>query len=238
MLHGARLGFGGPAEGASKICGAWKHLHHQGSWEAGDCQQTRSRNRHGCAQELWTHLHKGLATFPKGPVCVFIWIVATSQDTWRECFQPWLQASKNETCWASQVAQWWRIWLQCRRCQFDPWVGKIPWRRKWLLIPVFLPGKFHGQRSLEGYSPWGCKESDMTEHTCWITRRTKDQVSFSPQNRFSLTALHHLSLSSLELFLTEVAVNCGSVTYLLWLMWPLQESWERSIHFIIKSFSF
>ena len=45
----------------------------------------------------------------------------------------------------------------------DPWVGKIPWRRKWQPIPVFLPGEFHGQRSLEGYSLWGHKESDMTE---------------------------------------------------------------------------
>ena len=51
---------------------------------------------------------------------------------------------------------------QCRRHRFNPWVGKIPWRRKWQLIPVFLPGKSHGQRSLVGYSPWGCKEADMT----------------------------------------------------------------------------
>ena len=36
---------------------------------------------------------------------------------------------------------------------FDPWVGKIPWSRKWKPTPVFLPGKFHGQRSLVGYSP-------------------------------------------------------------------------------------
>ena len=43
------------------------------------------------------------------------------------------------------------------------WVRKIPWRRKWLPTPLFLPGEFHGQRSLEGYSPWGCKESDMTD---------------------------------------------------------------------------
>ena len=49
---------------------------------------------------------------------------------------------------------------------FDFWVGKIPWRRKWQPTPVFLPGKFHGQRSLAGYSSWGCKESDMTEHAC------------------------------------------------------------------------
>ena len=42
-------------------------------------------------------------------------------------------------------------------CIFDSWVGKIPWRKKWQHIPVFLPGKSHGQRSLVGYSPWGHK---------------------------------------------------------------------------------
>ena len=47
-----------------------------------------------------------------------------------------------------------------------PWVGKIPWRRKWQPTPVFLLGEFHGQRSLVSYSPWGHKESDVTE---WLT---------------------------------------------------------------------
>ena len=57
-----------------------------------------------------------------------------------------------------------RICLECRRPGFDPWVGKIPWRREWLPIPAFLPGKFHGQRSLVGDSSgWGCKELDTTE---------------------------------------------------------------------------
>ena len=46
---------------------------------------------------------------------------------------------------------------QCRKHRFHPWVRKIPWWRKWQPTPVFLPGKSHGQRSLEGYSPWGCK---------------------------------------------------------------------------------
>ena len=45
---------------------------------------------------------------------------------------------------------------------FNPWVGKIPWRRKWQPTLVFLPGKSHGRRSLAGYSPWGCKELDTT----------------------------------------------------------------------------
>ena len=39
-----------------------------------------------------------------------------------------------------------------RDCRFDPWVGKIPWRRAWQPIPVFLPGESHGQRSVVGYS--------------------------------------------------------------------------------------
>ena len=49
---------------------------------------------------------------------------------------------------------------RCRRCEFDPCVGKIPWRRKWQPTLVFLPGKSHGQRSLAGYSLWGRKELD------------------------------------------------------------------------------
>ena len=46
--------------------------------------------------------------------------------------------------------------------RFNPWGGKIPWRREWLPTPVFLPEEFHGQRSLSGYCPWTCKELDMT----------------------------------------------------------------------------
>ena len=49
-------------------------------------------------------------------------------------------------------------------CGFYPWVRKIPRSRKWQPSPVFLPRKFHGQRRLEGYSPWDCKHSDTTEH--------------------------------------------------------------------------
>ena len=62
---------------------------------------------------------------------------------------------------------------QCRRCRLDPWVGKIIlWRRKWQLTPVFLPGRYHGQRSLAGYSVHGvAKELDMTTTTC---PRTQD----------------------------------------------------------------
>ena len=53
---------------------------------------------------------------------------------------------------------------------FDPWVGKISWRRAWQPTPVFLPGESHGQKSLAGYSPWGRRESDRTEKTQYIFR--------------------------------------------------------------------
>ena len=54
---------------------------------------------------------------------------------------PWWLSGKEPAC-------------QHRSLRFDPWVGKIPWRRKWQPTPVFLPGKSHGQRSLVGFSPW------------------------------------------------------------------------------------
>ena len=73
----------------------------------------------------------------------------------------------------------WRICLQCRRPRFDPWVGKIHWRRDLLTTPVFLPGEFRGQRSLVGYSPWDCKESDTTEQLAHMKDFIWIFVSFS-----------------------------------------------------------
>ena len=69
---------------------------------------------------------------------------------------PWGLSGQEPTC-------------QCRRLGFNHWVDKIPCRRKWQPTPGFLPGKSHGQRSLEGYSLQGGKESDMskaTQHAC------------------------------------------------------------------------
>ena len=67
----------------------------------------------------------------------------------------WWLSSKGSSC-------------QCRRhrrYEFDPWIRKTPWRRKWHATPVFLPEESHGQRSLVGYSPWGHQESDTTEYS-------------------------------------------------------------------------
>ena len=64
------------------------------------------------------------------------------------------------------------------RHRFNPWVGKIPWRRKWQPTPVFLPGKSHGQRSLVAYNPWGHKESYTTECTHTYTHPWTPQKTF------------------------------------------------------------
>ena len=63
---------------------------------------------------------------------------------------PWWLSGKVSAC-------------QSRRRRFDPWVRKTPGRRTWQPIPIFLHGKSHGQRSLMGYSPWGCKRIGTTQ---------------------------------------------------------------------------
>ena len=85
---------------------------------------------------------------------------------------------------------------QCRRhkrCQFYPWVRKIPWRSMSEPTLVFLPGRSHGQRSLTGYSPWGHKESDRTEATEYEHSSIKFSCSVG-SNSFQLQGLQHARL--------------------------------------------
>ena len=80
-------------------------------------------------------------------------------------------------------------WRRRKRLRFDPWVGKIPWRRKRQSTPAFLPGEFHGQRRLVGYSPWGHKELDTIEHTHTHTH-THTYVPFPPSE--ASTSWNHM----------------------------------------------
>ena len=77
-----------------------------------------------------------------------------------------------------------RLSHQWRRHSFNPWVRKIPWRRKRQPTPVFLPGKSHRQRSRAGYSPTSCKESDTTEWLSMHTFRDGNRI-FSWTHSFS-----------------------------------------------------
>ena len=69
-------------------------------------------------------------------------------------FKNWA-SQKNVPAYAGDIRD--------KRCGFNPWAGKIPSSRKWQPTPVLLPGKFHGQRKLVGYNPWGAKGLDTTE---------------------------------------------------------------------------
>ena len=74
--------------------------------------------------------------------------------------------------------------LQCGRPGFDPWVGKKPWRKAWQPTLVFLPEESHGQRSLVGYSPWGCKESDTTDYTHMGARKGIEREKLRMSSNF------------------------------------------------------
>ena len=76
-----------------------------------------------------------------------------------------------------------KIHLQCGRPGFDPWIGKIPWRREWQPTPVFLPGESHGQRILAVYSPQGGKESDTTERLSTAQPSKYVQICLSLRGR-------------------------------------------------------
>ena len=105
------------------------------------------------------------------------------------CCSPW---GHKESDTAKQL-NWTIQERRCKRCSSDLWVGKIPRSRKWQPTPVFLPGKFHGQRSLVGYSPWGCKESDMTEqlstHSPFLNAISRISVKFPHEWRLITSSL-------------------------------------------------
>ena len=73
---------------------------------------------------------------------------------------PWTARRSNQSI-LKEISPWWlsgkEFTCQCRRHELDPWVGRIPWKRKQQSTPEFLPEKSYGQRSLAGYSPWGHK---------------------------------------------------------------------------------
>ena len=81
---------------------------------------------------------------------------------------------------------WYRIHLPVQETEtwgFDPWVGKIPWRRAWQPTPLFLPLETHGQGSLASYNPWGCKESDTTEVSEYAHTHMRMYPGPTPFNR-------------------------------------------------------
>ena len=102
--------------------------------------------------------------------------------------------------------------LQCGRPGFDPWVGKIPWRRERLPIPVFWPGEFHGL-----YSPWDCKESDMTEQ---LSLHRIYNTSWKPgSHRSHRTVPWTHDLIARWMSICSLSPGCGAWNTHLWCVW-------------------
>ena len=141
---------------------------------------------------MHTH-HLTAPAWPPSASCVFLGVAAfPSWDLYPErCWRrrgvlrverhqpaggglPWCSDSKESACSAGDPV--------------PSLYGKVPWRRAWQPTPVFVPGESHGQRSLVGYSPWGCKESDTTEqltHTHTHTHTTQP-AGWCPETAKSL----------------------------------------------------
>ena len=131
---------------------------------------------------------------------VWCWIIRNLENlgfspSYTTKWLPWWLISKESAC-------------QCRRQGFDPWVGKISWRRKQQPTPVFLPGKSHGQRSLTACSPWGQKRAARD----WVTKQQQD----------SSTMLGHmvhgfwvLAMREFPFFVQELLVTFNSYSFLI-----------------------
>jgi len=115
---------------------------------------------------------------------------------------PWWLRSKESAC-------------QCRRRTFDPWPGKIPWRRKQWPTPVFLPGKCHGQRSPAGLQPTGLQRVGHSLATEQQQQQAEHGLLWHPC--FSKQTW----LKSKE---SECAINCE------WLSWKNKKSFPYSIY--------
>ena len=100
-----------------------------------------------CVLCYMLHFHKSFYEKPLGVASTF----------WGQIWLQYYSSNRDKSD---------HIYLSCRTPMFNPRFEKIPWRREWLPTPVFLPGEFHGQRSLACYGSWGRKELDTTE---WLT---------------------------------------------------------------------
>ena len=174
---------------------------------------------------MWSDTLPFITPSPPGPsraLNFLLWVTASTATFWEGTqwygLPRWL-SGKEPAC-------------QCRsrrRCRFDPWVRKIPWRRKWQPAPVFLPGESHGRRSLEGYSPRGHRVG----HDC---ARMQAVISFQ---------FFRASSSNPECEIA-LAVDCGDSHGKQWFALPIKADMDcqlamhqaQCLHFASLSYLF
>ena len=133
---------------------------------------------------------------------------------------PWWLNSKGSTC-------------QCRRCEFNPWDGKTPWRRKWQPRPVFLPEKSYGQRSPAGYSPGNHKESDMTE---WL--KNNNNIYYHTERLKGIKLKYEFLIYKTGNWSLGRLIVLSKVTQLLSKIWKTGSLNEELMFLIITKYNF
>ena len=189
-------------------------------------------------QKLKSHCSRcGLTNLLPFPICYFI----TAGHCRHKIFLlAWL-TSINFYCQSTQAPFLLPRWLggkesacQCRKCRFDSWSGKILCRRKWQPTSVFLPGNFHGQRSLAGYSPWGRRVghdwSDLA-HICAIKcllvkKERETKGNGKAKSSHTLLSLFFHSESKLHLLLSLTLLYNGILANRL----RFQHAWWNKGH--------
>ena len=161
------------------------------------CGQPKARGEQQVSKFLFTRAHGCVRVCPFNPTEKMLRCAQKLQNCrltpphW--CF-PRGAGGKESTCESRRSKRW----------VFDPWVGKIPWSRKWQSTPVFLSGEFHGQRSLVAIV-YGDAESDMTEQLgsdshCDLLYLFFTLIFFSPLPSRQRRELDNLCVSSMSLF--------------------------------------
>ena len=160
-------------------------------------------------QELFSMSTKACAvSIQQGPTCGQVKALGKCQRLWSGLGVPGGTDAQESAC-------------QCRRrkrCGFNPWVRKIPWRREWPPTPVFLPGEPHGQRSLVGYSLWTHKELDTAERLSTHASHVSAECTCGKTERETRLALHWTSMQPLvttvwppeKLFMAPLSPTPGS----------------------------
>ena len=155
---------------------------------------------HICLSEIFHYSQSGIAL----PVAlsttaqIFVWPAI-------ECLVR--KEKKKRRIWSVIGLPWWlrgySVCLQCRRHRFNPWVGKIPCRRKWQPTPVFLPGESHGQRSLVGYSPRGRRVGHD-----WATSRSLFFLPCHPASSGKMWLSAWIMFSVIYSFVSQLQPSC------------------------------
>ena len=153
------------------------------------------------------------------PACLF---------HWQTCYPIW---GPGLPWWLRRLS----VCLQCWRPGLNPWVGKISWRRKWQPTPLFLPRKSHGWRSLVGYSPWDCKESDTTEWLhfhLFLRMGSKSRDPWLLPRLYQMSNHYHITILPVEdtpVFCLLKTLQASSLLFTSSLHWPgkSQRAWRR-----------